>query len=988
MSRIRKILLWLLIAVVVFTITGFFVAPPVLKSVLVKKLSARLDRAVTIEKISVNPYTLSVRVKGITVRQRAGTDTFLSIDELKGRIGLSFVAGVVTLHDLTLKNPYVNIARDDDGSYNFSDLLETREPAPSEKPGKESQGLTFSLRDITIVNGSADFRDGPAKKKHALRELNLAVPLLSNQEKYVNRDVRPSLSFKLNDDPYVIKGSTKPFHDSLETDFDIDFENVDIPHYLAYLPMKMRFTVPSGYLDTKMQVSFRQFPDRTPSLVVKGEMTISELTVNDEKGKTVVNLPAINITMRSIEPLAGKIGLSKVSIESPEFNVSRDKKGALNVLALVPETKEAVRETIENKDAAKTGRPAKAGEKAKKAFQCVIDAVELTGGKVLFTDLSLTEPSKTILEKVEMKGENISLAEGATGEFSASLLLNRKAAVGLKGKVGIDPFLIEAKVDLKGVDIRPFQPYFTDKVRVSVTSGTIQSSGDLVVTDTLKKGPSVGFKGTMSLTGLVCLDKETAENLLRFKSLHARSLHLGYNPTMITAKGVSLTDFYANIAIKADKTVNLQHIMVNDDAVPIPKDAKPAPVPAQAKTPSEKEGPIPVKVDTVTLQGGTIRFQDHSLTPAFSTRLNEVAGRISGLSSQENTTANVELRGTLDNSAPLEITGKINPLSKDLYVDLKASFKDMDLTPATPYSGKYAGYTIDKGKLSFDVQYLIEKRNLDSKNTIFIDQLTFGERVESPDATKLPVKLAVALLKDRKGQIKLDLPVTGSLDDPQFSVGRIILKIIVNLLTRAATAPFALIGALFGGGEELGYVEFDYGRTVINEASAKKLDTLAKALAEKPSLKLEIEGYVDKERDREGLKQYLVQKKVRTQKLKDLMKRSSEDIPVDNVKIEPGEYEKYLRLAYKSEKFPKPRNMIGLQKTIPVEEMEKLMVTHTTVTEEDLRSLAKQRSARVMQRIVKAGQVEAGRLFVVEPRSLSPEKKEKLKESRVDFKLK
>ena len=348
----------------------------------------------------------------------------------------------------------------------------------------------------------------------------------------------------------------------------------------------------------------------------------------------------------------------------------------------------------------------------------------------------------------------------------------------------------------------------------------------------------------------------------------------------------------------------------------------------------------------------------------------------------------IELRGKYDHSAPLEIVGKINPLREDLFVDLKVSFKDMDLSPVTPYSGKYIGYVIDKGKFSFDVQYFIEKRKLDSKNNIFIDQLTLGDKVESPDATKLPVKLAIALLKDRRGQIKLDIPVTGSLDDPQFSVWRIVIKVLVNLLSKAATAPFALLGSLFGGGEELGYVEFDYGRDLLTDANAKKIDTLTKALQEKPSLRLDITGYVDVERDREGLKQYLLQKKVKTQKLKDLLKKSSESIAVDDVKIEPQEYEKYLRLAYKAEKFPKPRTMIGFEKTIPVEEMEKLMLTNTEVKNEDLRSLAAQRSARVKDAILKTGQVEAGRLFVVEPKSLTPEKKEKLKESRVDFTLK
>jgi len=348
----------------------------------------------------------------------------------------------------------------------------------------------------------------------------------------------------------------------------------------------------------------------------------------------------------------------------------------------------------------------------------------------------------------------------------------------------------------------------------------------------------------------------------------------------------------------------------------------------------------------------------------------------------------VELRGTYDHSAPLEIVGKINPLSEDLFVDLKVSFKDMDLSPATPYSTKYVGYVIDKGKFSFDVQYLINKRKLDAKNSIFIDQFTFGDKVESPDAVKLPVKLAVALLKDRRGQIKLDIPVTGSLDDPEFSVWKIIVKVLMNLLTKAATAPFALLGSLFGGGEELGYVEFDYGRANLTDANIKKIDTLVKALQDRPSLRLDITGFVDTERDKEGLKQYLIEKKVKTQKLKDMLKKTSESIQVDDVKIEPQEYEKYLRQAYKAENFPKPRTVIGLEKTIPVEEMEKLMLTHMVVKDDDLRALAAQRSARVKDAILKTGKVEASRLFVVEPKSLSPEAKEKLKASRVDFALK
>jgi hypothetical protein len=388
-----------------------------------------------------------------------------------------------------------------------------------------------------------------------------------------------------------------------------------------------------------------------------------------------------------------------------------------------------------------------------------------------------------------------------------------------------------------------------------------------------------------------------------------------------------------------------------------------------------------IKLGQITLQGGRIDVSDKSVKPEFSMNLSEMGGRISGLSAEANTTADVELRGKLNEYTPLEVIGKINPLRDDLFVDLKARIKDLDLSPATPYSEKYVGYTIEKGKLSFDLSYLIAQRKLESKNNIFIDQFTFGDKVESPTATKLPVKLAVALLKDRSGEIRLDLPVTGSLDDPKFSVLGVILKILINLITKAATSPFSLLGAAFGGGEELSYVEFDYGRTTLTEPGMKKLETIVKALRDRPALKMDLEGHADLERDREGLKQYLFDRKLQVQKLNEMVKNGQPAIPTDEVKVD-------LKMAYKEEKFPKPKNFIGMAKDLPAPEMEKLMLTHIEVKEGDLRTLASQRSMKVKDAILKSGQVEGERVFILEPKSLAPVKKEKVKDSRVDFKLK
>ncbi len=260
--------------------------------------------------------------------------------------------------------------------------------------------------------------------------------------------------------------------------------------------------------------------------------------------------------------------------------------------------------------------------------------------------------------------------------------------------------------------------------------------------------------------------------------------------------------------------------------------------------------------------------------------------------------------------------------------------------------------------------------------------------MESPDAIKAPVKLAIALLKDRSGQIKLDIPVSGSIDDPKFRIGPIIWQVIRNLIVKAATAPFALIGALFGGGgEQLSYVEFDYGSAKLTDAAMKKIEAVTKALSERPALGLDIEGHVSPEEDKEGLKRYLFTKKVNTQKLNDMAKKGQDAPPVDEVKVDPAEYERYLKRAYRAEKFAKPRNIIGLAKDLPVPEMEKLMITNIEVTNDDLRQLASRRAQETRNAILKSGRIEASRVFVLDPKTLGPEKKEKIKDSRVDFKL-
>jgi hypothetical protein len=260
-----------------------------------------------------------------------------------------------------------------------------------------------------------------------------------------------------------------------------------------------------------------------------------------------------------------------------------------------------------------------------------------------------------------------------------------------------------------------------------------------------------------------------------------------------------------------------------------------------------------IAIDAINIQDGSANYADLWIQPHFAVGIQTLNGSILGLSSNPRSRAKVELKGKVDRYAPVHIWGETNPLAATTYSDIKMSFKGVELTSATPYSGHFAGYKIEKGKLSVDIDYKIQNRQLTAAHKFVIDQLELGERVESPDAVKLPIKIAVALLKDRNGVIDVDLPVTGSLDDPQFKIGPLIWKAVVNLLVKVATAPFAMLGRLFGGGEQMNYIDFAPGSAVLESSEHDKLGALVKALKEKEKLELDVPLTFSPDLDRPAL---------------------------------------------------------------------------------------------------------------------------------------
>ncbi len=991
MRRLKKILIWSTAILAIIGITGFLILPPIAKSLLVDKLSQALHRPVTIEKIKINPYLLTLTVRGLVIKEKSGAEKFASFDELYMNVDTSSIyRRALILKEIKLTKPYFRVIRNPDATYNFSDLLTRPSPAKADQEDK-SEPLRFSLHNIRIEQGSIHFWDGPKNKQHTVKDLLVAVPFISNMAYRIDHYTQPVISANINGNLYNISGKTKPFADSLETVFDVEIKDLNIPYYLAYVPMELNFKILTGFVDTKLQISYMQYVKKNPLLAIKGDITLRQLAADDMKDQPLLRFPLISIAIANLNPLKPFAHFRKIFFHSPEASIRRGKRGELNLMALSPAKKGEKR----------SPQRTEAGKETRSAAPPLIDVDEfhLEEGKISFKDDMPRHQVSLNLNKFNLKVNNFSTRKDNKSRLDLSAVLENKGLISAAGPFVIDPLAAELAIKLDNIEIRAFRPYFTDKVKINVTSGHINAEGTASMNSPGRKGLSVQYAGNLLIANFRSIDKHNAEDFLKWKSLFFNNMQVGSNPLSVNIRQVALADFYTRLVIHSNGYLNVQNIF--DDQKPqVEKKADQAAqkdIQAEKKIDRPSEKPAltaqkkpakAIRIGAVTLQGGTVEFLDRQIKPHYSARLSRIGGRISGLTSTEEKPAEVELRGKFQDHMPLEITGRINPLREDLFVDIKASFKDMDLSPVSPYSGKYIGYAIQKGKLSFDLKYLIVKKKLDSDNKVFVDQLTLGNQVQSPDATKLPVSLAIALLKDRNGEIHLDIPITGSTDDPKFSIGRLIIQVIVNLLTKAATAPFALLGSLLGGGEELSYVEFDYGRATMPASGNKKIQALIKALYERPALKLDIEGHADPERDREGFKKYMIDRKMKVRKLNDMIKHGSPEASIDDVKIEPQEYEKYLTQVYRAESFPKPRNIIGLVKSLPVSEMDKLLMTYTVVKEDDLKLLAAQRAITVKDIILKSQQIAPERVFIIEPKTLAPEKKDKVRDSRVDFKLK
>ncbi len=1182
-----------------WAVLGFLVLPGVLRPVIEKKLAERLHRPVTLRSLSINPFALSAALSGLDVKDRDGGPLF-SFDRLYVNVeASSVVRGGPVLRAITLTRPSLTLVRNGDGTYNVQDLLDEL----SKSGPKDEKPLRFSFNNLRLEGGSVSFDDRPKGTVHAVRDLRIGIPFLSNIPSKVEVTTQPVFEAKVNGAPFALQGKTKPFSETRETTLDLNVDDVDLPYYLGYLPADTPLKLTAGRLDAKLALAFAQPLNGSPALLVSGSYALRKLAVASGGGPLLA-CERLDTVLDSIDVFGKKARIRSVRVVAPEVWIRRDETGSLDILSAFaapaarktpagkPEAEspafgveialfgieagkvhyddhafhpafhavledvaasvkgfstaggkpaaleasaktdagEVLRNTgtvsmepfvlegtfsvdgvplkrytnllgefvplafddgilaletryryVTGKDAnttlsglsveVKTPRVRKKGEKepffkaaslaiaetsldlAKQTFvlgslesaagflavvrekdgnadlmklvpeppagapppppsapwDVLVKKAVLSGYTVRLDDRTLDRPARYALTKMDLALENLSQAKGAKGSLAVRFGVDGKGVASAKGPIGFNPIFADLDVSVKGIDLVPIQAYVLPNIRLELAKGAVNAGGKLSLREDAAGKASVVYAGDALVSNVLAVDESTKLDFLKWDTFSASGMKAGYNPLFLEVKQLAAVGIACDVTIEADGTVNLRKIVgapalrdEDEDAAVVPGDARAAPAPAPAPVPApggsasvdpatEKDARLamPIRIDEITLQGGRIGLADHFVKPNYAATLGDLGGRITGLSSEAGTVAKLDLRGSLANHSPLQVSGTINPLAAATFADVKASFREIDLPSFTPYSGKYAGYAIAGGSLAIEVAYKVENRKLHASNRFLVNQFDFGDKVESKEATKLPVRLAVSLLKDKDGVIDLDLPIEGSLDDPKFRIGKVIWKVLGNLIAKAATAPFALLGKLLGGtGEEYSSVDFADGLATLDDVGRKKLDALAKALHDRPALKLQATGRFSGDKDLEALRSLRVERKIKARKLLDLAKKGGAPSAVDDVVVEAGEREAYLRKAYGKEKFPKPRTALGFAKDLPIDEMEKLLLANESVGGDDLRLLALARANAVKDYLTGPGAVDAARVFVLEPGAEAVAQKEKARPSRVDFSLK
>ncbi len=766
----------------------------------------------------------------------------------------------------------------------------------------------------------------------------------------------------------------------------------------------------AGALSADLSVEWRPGEAGAQLRVDANRIALDGLVLGDARSPELA-AERIELLDARVDTMARTAAIGRLALRAPHVRVERGSEGRWNFDAWQHGGNASTASVVAAASPAASGSIAATSRSV--PWRIVLGDFALEKGRASFVDRRLTVPAALDVLDLALQAHGwaldtlsavpfhlaarVAVPAGPSGKaVGAGVVGNVDLRGELKAFVAGVPANAKAAVLLKDLPLHLLDPYLDDLFSVDVQKAQTSFKGDLAWGSSAA-GPSLAvhgdatvddFRATSAVAdrfaptrGLaMARDGPAGQPLLSWKSLSLRGIDVAVVPgkaTRVAVAETALSDFFARVVLDETGRLNLQDAAQPSVPAVAASTASGAATPVASATAAGGAAPAAtsaiVAFGPIAVVNGRLAYNDRFVKPNYNANLSELTGRLGAFSSQPPGAgeppqlADLSLRGRVEGTASLEITGKVNPLAKPLALDIKAQVRDLELPPLSPYAIKYSGYGIERGKMSVDLAYVVlPSGQLTASNKIVLHQLAFGDKVEGATAS-LPVKLAVALLADRRGVIDLDLPVSGSINDPQFSLGSVIWKVVTNLLAKAVTAPFALLASAFGGGaDELSTIEFAPGTAMLAPAAKASLDKIAAALVERPALTLTVSGESRLESERDAWKRDRLQQIVRSEKRRQaIASGASADAAVS---VGEAEYPALLKEVYKRADIVKPKNVIGLAKDLPASEMEGLLLASIVVGDDAMQQLAVRRAVAVRDYLA-TKDLPSSRLFLGAPKT-------------------
>jgi hypothetical protein len=819
--RVAVIVVAMLLAL--YALLGFFAVPGLLRAQATSFVTETYQRQLALGEISFNPFTLELYLRDVALPDADGKP-LLGLRGLRANLNISSILGRASLESVELDAPYSHVRIAADGAVNLAALAQPF--GKEEEDSNRAEPPALFIGYLQVRDGRVELEDLTPSAPFTLR----LTPISFDLANFSSRGSAGN-SFELHarsdaDEQFDLTGSFSLRPLAAQGGFGIT--NLELATPRAYLADVLPFEASSGVVTLNGSYDIAARPELTLVAALE-RLQVAKL------GLRARGAPADDIQVAQLAIADARLDLAHRSVSVARIEVSGgrvlarlDAGGKLNLAALV---------------GARAGQPAPAQTApdaevpASAAWSVAVPDIAVTNLAVDLEDRQFEPGASFALAPVNLRIANYRNAPDAEIDVHLELGIDGDGRLAIDGKARPVAGALTAKVALTDFNLASLQPYVGRNTQMTLLKGTLATQLDV------ERGADgvLGIRGSTEVTNLGTVDNALRQDFVKWDLLRASGIDYrsttGSKPARLAVKSLFAQAPYARVVIAPDQAVNVQQVL--SPAAGEPDGAARTPA-AASRALGPTDAPLAMSIGTVRIADGSANFADFWIQPNYAVSLAGLSGTITGLDSKPGSRAQVALDGKVDKYAPARIAGEMNILSQSAYSDITVSMKGVELSTVTPYSGRFAGYKIEKGKLTVDVTYHVENRELKAGQHFVVDQLELGERVESPDAVHLPLKLAVALLKDSKGVIDIDLPLSGSLDDPQFRVGPLIWKAFVGLLTKVATAPFAWLGRLGAGDPEMNLIEFAPGEAALDPAGTERLTAVAKALADRPALALDV----------------------------------------------------------------------------------------------------------------------------------------------------